>query len=108
MEQIFDEENFGDLTLEEAASFCGTLQNMLTCKLIRISKKTDESNGKVNIYVFERVTRATIPAEPTLEKVDKPEEVTAVIAKRLAEGKRVIFDSTIFIENKDARILCFR
>ncbi len=109
MTQFIERKVRADLDLEDLENFCGTVQNMSVCKLIRISKKADEANGKkFNLAIFEEVDLMDDVPKPGLKKVGTGDDISEIISKQLANGKKFVFDAVIFVENADARVLGFR
>jgi hypothetical protein len=106
--QILERRIRGDFDLEMLADRCGTIQNMSSCKLVRVSKKTDEPEGKFNLALFEKVPLTQVAPMPTLIEVTNPDAIPEIVAEQSAQGRKVLFDSTIFVENKDVRAMGFR
>src|SRR5829696_2876748 len=108
MAQILERRIKGDLGLDELTEVCGIIQNISVCKLIRISRKTDEPEGKFNLALFEKVNLSDIVPKPLLIEVNDGSEVAEIVAEQVASGKKFVFDSTIFVGDKNARVLGFR
>jgi hypothetical protein len=98
----------GDFDLEDLENRCGTIQNMVPCKLIRVTKKTDDSAGKFNAALFEEVEVGSTPPKPAIIKIENPEKIPSIIAEQMAASKKMIFDSTIYVQNVEERVLGFR
>ena len=109
MPQFIERKVRGDLDLEDLQNFCITVQNMSICKLIRISKKSDEPPGqKFNLAIFEEVGVNDVVADPVLVALRNDADLAEIIANHLANGKKFVFDAVIFVESKESRVLGFR
>jgi hypothetical protein len=98
----------GSFDLEDLQNRCGTIQNLVPCKLIRITKKTDEPTGNFNAGLFEAVDIGASTPVPTLIAVNDPTQIPSIMAEQMQAGRKMIFDSTIFVSNAEARVLGFR
>ncbi len=79
---------------------------MVPCKLIRLTKKTDEPG--FNAGLFEEVDIGSTPDKPRLIEIDDPQIIPGIIAEQMLAGRKLIFDSTIFVLTADRRVLGFR
>ena len=98
----------GSMSLEALAEVCGIVENMSVCKLIRITKKTDEPEGKFNLALFEKVALSDEIPKPEIVEAEDPQKVPEIIAEHLSEGKDFIYDATIYANDADVRSLGFR
>lgn len=98
----------GIYDLEDLENRCGTLQNMVPCKLVRITIKTDEPGSNFNAALFEVVNVGDTPPKPKLLSVHNPEQIPGLIADQMQHGRKLIFDSIIFVNNVKSRVLGFR
>lgn len=98
----------GDFDLDQLTTRCDTIQHLVPCKLIRITKKTDEPTGKFNAALFEEVDIGNTPPPPVLIEITNAEKIPSVIADQMGKNRKMIFDSTIFISNVESRVLGFR
>ena len=98
----------GDFDLDDLTNRCDTIQHLVPCKLVRITKKTDEPTGKFNAALFEEVEIGNTPPRPKLVEVTTPEKIPSIIAEQMAANRKMIFDSTIFVSNVETRVLGFR
>lgn len=98
----------GDFDLEDLANKCGTVQNLVPCKLVRITKKTDEPTGKFNAALFEEVPVGNTPPKPFFIEIDDPTKIPSIIAEQMTQNRKMIFDSTIFVQNVETRVIGFR
>ena len=98
----------GTFDLEDLENKCGTIQNMVPCKLIRITKKTDLTAGKFNALLFEKVAIGSTPPEPKLIAITIPTDIPSIIAAQMQEDRKMVFDSIIFVQNVEIRVLGFR
>lgn len=98
----------GDFDLEDLENRCGAIQNLVPCKLIRVTKKTDETTGKFNAALFEEVELGKTPPKPKFIEVKNPEKIPSIIAEQMTQNRKMIFDSTIFVQNIEMRVLGFR
>lgn len=96
----------GSSSLEVTEDYCQLLQRNAESKVIRITKDTNETNGKRNQILLEDFGKN--PPRMELVEVKNPGDVQTIINEQLNAGRKFVFDSIIFIENKDARILAFR
>ena len=96
----------GDYDIEGLENRCGTIQNMVPCKLVRLTKKTDEPG--FNAGLFEEVAIGSTPDKPKFIEVDDPQSIPGVIAEQMLAGRKLIFDSTIFVLTAERRVLGFR
>lgn len=97
----------GDFTLDELTLECGTIQNVSICKLVHLEKMGEVSGTKFNLGVFAPVPIGTIPL-PTLIAVGPGDNKATIIATQLAQGKLLIFDENIFVENQATQVMGFR
>jgi len=98
----------GDFDLDDITSRCDTIQHLVPCKLIRITKKTDEPTGKFNAALFEEVAIGSTPPPPKLIKITNLEKIPSIIAEQMQAERKMIFDSIIFVSNVETRVLGFR
>lgn len=98
----------GDYDLEDLTNRCGTIQNLVPCKLIRVTKKNDEGTAKSNAALFEEVDIGSTPPPPTFVKIENPERIPSIIAEQMGENRKMIFDTTIYVQNVETRVLGFR
>lgn len=98
----------GDFDLDDLTNRCDTIQHLVPCKLIRITKKTDEPSGKFNAGLFEEVDIGTTTSRPKLIEITNPEKIPSIIAEQMAQNRKMIFDSTIYVLNAETRVLGFR
>jgi hypothetical protein len=98
----------GSYDLEDLQNRCGTIQNLVPCKLLRITKKTDEPSGKFNAGLFETVDIGAATPLPEFVEVDDPTHIPSIVAAQMQAGRKMIFDSTIYVSNVETRVLGFR
>ncbi len=98
----------GTYDLDDTEDKCETIQNLVPCKLVRITKKLDDTTGNFNAGVFEEILVGTIVPRPKLIAIDDPTGIPSIIAEQMSEGRKLIFDSVIFVENIEKRVLGFR
>lgn len=98
----------GDFDLEDLENKCGTVQNLVPCKLIRVTKKTDEPTGKFNAALFEGVEIGSTPPKPKLIEIENPEQIPSIIAEQMQHNRKMIFDSIIYVKEVEKRVLGFR
>jgi hypothetical protein len=98
----------GTYDLEDTENKCETIQNLVPCKLVRLTKKLDDATGNFNAAVFEEIEVGTTAPRPKLIPIDDPTDIPSKIAEQMAEGRKLIFDSTMFVENIERRVLGFR
>jgi hypothetical protein len=98
----------GSFDLQDLMNRCETIQNLVPCKLIRITKKVDEANGKFNALLFEEVDIGkTVPAPELIEIVD-PTKIPSIIAEQMQANRKAIFDSAIYVQDVETRVIGFR
>jgi hypothetical protein len=98
----------GSATLEEIRLTCGTTENMEICKLVHLSKLPVVGNKRRNMAAFAEVEIEDVVPDLLLVAVPQGGNAASLIAEQLAQGKLLIFDETIFVEDKDAEVLGFR
>ena len=108
MDQILPRRIRGDFDLEMLEDRCGTIQNMSSCKLVRITKKTDEPEGKFNLALFETVPLDAIAPKPIFISIEDATKIPSIIADQIAQNRKFIFDSLIYVSNNEKRVLGFR
>lgn len=98
----------GGATLDQLRLTCSRTENLEICKLVHISKMAIVGGKRRNLASF---AEGEIEDEvPDLVLVEVPEggNAASLIADQLAQGKMLIFNETIFVENRDMQVLAFR
>ncbi len=98
----------GSFDLEDLQNRCGTIQNLVPCKLLRVTKKTDEPGGNFNAGLFETVDIGVTTPLPQFAEVDDPTNIPSIMAEQMQAGRKMIFDTTIYVSNVETRVLGFR
>jgi hypothetical protein len=98
----------GGATLEEIRLTCGTTENLEICKLVHLSKMPVVGGKRRNMASFAEVGIEDVVPDLVLVAVPPGANAASLIADQLAEGKLLIFDETIFVENEDEEVLGFR
>ena len=108
MDQLLQRRIRGDFDLGMLTDRCGTIQNLASCKLVSIRKKTDEPDGNFNLAVFETVSRDVIVPKPFLIEVEDPAQIPSIMADQMTQDRKILFDSLIFVSDSETRVLGFR
>jgi hypothetical protein len=98
----------GDATLDQLRLTCGTTENLEICKLVHISKMAIVGDKRRNMASFAEVNIEDVVPDLVLVAVPPGGNAASLIADQLAQSKLLIFDETIFVENKDTEVLGFR
>jgi hypothetical protein len=99
----------GGATLEQIKLTCGTTENLEFCKLVHLEKRPVVNVKRTNLATFTEVDPAgEIPADLALIAVPLGVSAASIIATQLQNGKLLIFDEPIFVENNDTEVLGFR
>lgn len=83
-------------------------EQLENAELVRMSKITGTSGEKKNRVSFLELPLGVEIPELVLIEVSPGDNIASIIAEQLAEGRNLIFTSTIFVEGRDARIAAFR
>ncbi|HEX8147811.1 MAG TPA: hypothetical protein VF591_11580 [Pyrinomonadaceae bacterium] len=98
----------GSATLDEIRLTCGTTENVEICKLVHLRKLPVVNDRRRNMASFAEVEIEDEVPDLVLVAVPKGGNAASLIADQLAKGRQLIFDETIFVENKDTEVLGFR
>jgi hypothetical protein len=98
----------GSATLDETRLTCGTTENMEICKLVHLRKLPIVNDKRRNMASFVEVEIEDEVPDLVLVAAPKGGSTASLIADQLSQGRQLIFDETIFVENKETEVLGFR
>jgi hypothetical protein len=93
----------GELSIRDLANTLMYAENM---GFLGVASVKAASSGVQNIATFEESNEQL--GELLLEEVDGNQNIPSLIAARLADGKRFLFESEIYVASKKARVAFFR
>jgi hypothetical protein len=83
-------------------------EQLENAELVRMSKMTEPSAEKKNRVSFLDLPLGVEIPELVLIEVLPGDNMASIIAAQLADGRNLIFTSTMFVEGRDARVAAFR
>lgn len=106
---MFQAPILGSATLEEQRRTCATTENLEFCKLVHM-RKLPVANGKHrNMCIFDDVDPADDQPPPLVfVPVLAGANAASLIATQLSQGKHLIFDERIWVQDSETEVLGFR
>lgn len=98
----------GSATLDGIRLTCGTTENLEICKLVHLRKLPVINGKRRNMASFVEVEIEDVVPDLVLVAVPEGANAASLIADQLAQGRMLIFDERIFVEDEDTEVLGFR